>query len=526
MGSAIRNGSESSVSFSAANVSNRISMLCSTDGIWVRGATALPRIRASAVPGFRILQCVTAIAMLASAANATDDELRLLFTGDVLLSRQVQAEIARSGRFPWAGLQGLFRASGFVVGNLEGAVGSAGDCAPAASASPCFAIPRDLISLLSRAGFGAMGAANNHAGDLGEPGREATRAALAEAGIRSLSWEDSPIFVESGRLTIGIVAVSLVADRSGLRSIIPSVEAGQKLRMARGLSDIVVVFVHWGSELLDWPDARQRNAAAWFGRHGADLVVGHHPHVVQPAECVAGRPVFYSLGNHLFDQKYPATKQGLIADCRIKDGSLSCGGVATATPAGSSFPGISEDGGGAEELETCTVALKPRNVASATALAGRAGDGGRYAIEGHRAGERPWRSVAMPIVSAEVGRLAGRDGPEYVVMLERRASSIDGEDGVRPYIYEVGPRGLVARWRGSALAWPLIDAQVLPGGEGWLCALHRSDSFMALDPRSGGTRTAVYRWNGFGFAGVEDEHAMAECRDAYADVREGNRRDP
>ena len=47
---------------------------------------------------------------------------------------------------------------------------------------------------------------------------------------------------------------------------------------------------------------------------------------------------------------------------------------------------------------------------------------------------------------------------EYVLALERRQSTIDSEDGLRPYVYEVGPRGLVARWRGSAPAWPLLDA--------------------------------------------------------------------
>jgi poly-gamma-glutamate synthesis protein (capsule biosynthesis protein) len=102
-----------------------------------------------------------------------------------------------------------------------------------------------------------------------------------------------------------------------------------------------------------------------------------------------------------------------------------------------------------------------------------------------------------------------------VFTLERRRSTIDGEDGLRPYVYEVGPKGLVARWRGSALAWPLLDAALLPGRDGLVCALHRRDSFVVLRPDSAGVRTAVYRWNGFGFSGVDDATAVAACGELF-----------
>ena len=83
---------------------------------------------------------------------------------------------------------------------------------------------------------------------------------------------------------------------------------------------------------------------------------------------------------------------------------------------------------------------------------------------------------------------------------------------MRPYVYEVRAGGLLARWRGSALAWPLLDAALLPGGDGLLCALHRRDSFLELRPGSTGVRTAAYRWQGFGFAGVEDPEVLERCR--------------
>src|ERR1700689_3414779 len=117
-----------------------------------------------------------------------------------------------------------------------------------------------------------------------------------------------------------------------------SVALDQKIRLARALANLVVVSIHWGDELMDWPSEIQRQDAAWLIARGADLIIGAHPHVVQKPECVLGRPVFFSLGNHVFDQKYPATKQGLIADCRIGRNSLRCSGIRTETPIASSFP--------------------------------------------------------------------------------------------------------------------------------------------------------------------------------------------
>jgi len=441
-------------------------------------------------------------------ACCAGDDVRLLFTGDILLSRQVRREIEVTGRFPWDGFAQLFHGAAWVAGNLEGAVGDPRECLPAASGSPCFDIPPASIPLLTRAGFRALGIANNHAFDLGSAGHRATREALQHEGLEALSWEDSPAFVKIGAYDAAVIAVSLVPGRDGARQQIPSTELRQKLRLARNLADIVVVFIHWGSELLDWPDTEQRNAAGWLVRNGADLIIGHHPHVVQAPECVQGRPVFFSLGNHLFDQKYPATKQGLIADCHIRAGVLECAGIGTQTPTGSAFP----QPGVASFVPSCPVRLAPPANVNGYAVRARVLDG-EYVMEGRRPLEaRAWRSPALPLVSAEAGKLAGPAGPDYLLTLERHPSSLDGEDGLRPYVYEARETGLVARWRGSALAWPLLDAALLPGNSAVLCALHRRDSFLVLQPGASGVRTAAYRWNGFGFSGVDDPQTLEKCR--------------
>ena len=395
-----------------------------------------------------------------------------------------------------------------VAGNLEGAVGKPEDCFPVESASPCFDIPPALVPLLSRAGFRALGVANNHSGDLGAAGRQATQDALTAQGLESLSFQNSPLFLTLGGRSIAVVALSAVPGRDGTRTEIPSVALRQKMRLARNMAELVVVFIHWGSELLDWPNLEQGHAAEWLIQNGADLIVGHHPHVVQAPQCLLGHPVFYSLGNHLFDQKYPATKEGLIADCRIRGKSLTCGGIPTVTPPGSAFPQLASAD---FNVPACPVALRSAPVVNAVPLRLLAAANG-FVIEGSPSGARPWRSQVLPLLSAEVGKLGAADGPDLLFTVEQHYSSIDREDGVRPYVYEVRPTGLVARWRGSALAWPLLDAALLPDGKGLLCALHRSDSFLELHPASTGTRVAAYRWQGFGFAGVEEEAVVERCR--------------
>jgi len=272
----------------------------------------------------------------ASAQSSAPDRVHLLFTGDILLSRQVQAEVRHRKRSPWNDLRRLFRGAEWVGGNLEGAVGPASDCA--SNRSPCFAVAENDIDLLKIAGFRALTTENNHAGDLGSPARKRTLQELRRAGLVGVDFESSPEFTQLGKVKIALIAVTTIPAADGRVQRVPSAELLEKLQAAKLRADFVLVSIHWGSELVPWPGQEQRRQAAWLVEHGADVVLGHHPHVIQPAECVAGRPVFFSLGNHVFDQADPRTKEGLIADCEVNEGRMRCRGLRTRTRPGSSFP--------------------------------------------------------------------------------------------------------------------------------------------------------------------------------------------
>jgi poly-gamma-glutamate capsule biosynthesis protein CapA/YwtB (metallophosphatase superfamily) len=261
---------------------------------------------------------------------------RLLFTGDIMLSRQVAVEMQRRKVSPWMYFGELFRSAQWVSGNLEGAIGTPAECLQAAR--PCFATPESSAALLKNGGFTGVTFENNHAGDLGSSGRERTRRLLLQGSLAPIDFEHSPYFLQLGDWKIALIAMSVIPAADGLVQRIPSVEVAKKLQIARRTADFVVISIHWGKEYQRLTDATQRQEAQWLVRQGADLIVGHHPHVIEPPQCVDGHPVFFSLGNFVFDQTYPPTKEGLIADCRLNAGRLACQGIRTHTGYRTSFP--------------------------------------------------------------------------------------------------------------------------------------------------------------------------------------------
>jgi hypothetical protein len=456
---------------------------------------------------------ILSLAMLSAAvaAQQTPQDIRLLFTGDIMMSRQVDAEMQHRKSSPWTEFTQLFHSADLVGGNFEGTIGNETEC-PREN-KLCFAVPPSSAQLIKAAGFRLVTVENNHSGDLGKAGRDATRVAFQNSGMLALDFDRSPQFLRVGDVTIAMVAITVVKAADGQVQQIPSVAIAQKLRLARQLANLVVVSIHWGNELQDWPTTMQEQQARWLVEQGTDLIVGHHPHVIQSPKCVQGKPVFFSLGNHLFDQKYAETKDGLIADCRIHDGQLSCRGLRTHTDPATSYPKLVKRGEASDQtLQACTPQLTPRLQVGSTTIQPEPWSENQSAngivLEGYQDGKLQWRSGRQNLVSLQVATAMGTE--PLLLSLEKHPSSIDNEMGLRPYVYAVGPHGLIARWRGSALAWPLLDA--VATDKGTLCALHRGDSFLLSNPETKQTRVAAYRWNGFGFSGID---IPADCALAF-----------
>jgi len=435
--------------------------------------------------------------------------------GDILLSRNVRTEFQTRNSSPFEALKPFFKSADLVIGNLEGAVGNQGDQYSSKSDSPVFDIDSTHIQLLKDAGSNVITCENNHSFDLGEIGKRKTIDALRHCDITPVYLENSPQFFTVKDVVIALVTINMIPGHDLSANQIPSIEIKQKLRLACSLANIVIVSIHWGSELLEWPNKTQHETARWLVKNGADLIIGSHPHVIQKPEMIDGKPVFFSLGNHLFDQKYPQTKEGLMVDITIQNGQYQCKGIMTHTKRNSFYP----ETGDTLHYELMPLPLRKNTLSvnnyTLKPISVLVNGQPKLILEAYQKGEKVWSTHPMSVKTLTSSKLDGEH--EYLFALEKHYSNLDREIGLRPYVYDVDDKGLFAKWRGSALAWPLLDAVISPYNGNLLCALHSGDSFIKPDSTATNMRVAVYQWNGFGFKGINDSTTCESCRKLLAE---------
>ncbi len=455
------------------------------------------------------------------SGNELSPGKRIIFAGDIMLSRLVEQEMRLSGNDDqWHGMKSFFTSDSIIVGNLEGAVGSSGDCADGIPSNLCFPVLPIRIPYLKKAGFTALVNENNHALNLGNDGVRATIESLIENDLIPIRFSNSPVFIKADDITIGIVAYSVFPDEKRKRIIADSREMKRKMRLAAALSDVVAVYAHWGVEFRDWASPFMREEAKKLVESGADIILGAHPHVIIKPECVYGRPVFYSLGNHVFDQKYTAAKRGLLAVCDLNSDSreVACSATSTSAKPNSRFPIIEsfspEENSG---LMKCSFSMRsPIEINDIVLRAETLSlQPNEIVLEGWIKNKRVWRSRPSEIISLSSGRISYRDDEILLFAVEKKLSRIDGEHAPRPYVYRVSKKRLDALWRGSALAWPLVDASVICSDSCFLCALHRGDSFLLSNPNNNQFRLMTYSWNGFGFKSSMSEEFLSQCSDFF-----------
>lgn len=232
----------------------------------------------------------------------------------------------------FARVRGLFAGSDLVIGNLEGPLTAASQ--PMVEKKYVFrSPPQPVASALVRAGLGAVSLANNHSLDYGLVGLRDTMAALREAGIyffgagESLAAARAPAIVDAGPIKIGLLGYSNTfpeafwADESrGGTAFGHEAQLRTDVAELAARVDIVVVSFHWGregtSELRPYQPLLARAAID----AGADLVIGHHPHVLQEIERYRDGVILYSLGNFTFGSFSTRATVGAVAHVEFTDG--------------------------------------------------------------------------------------------------------------------------------------------------------------------------------------------------------------
>ena len=189
-------------------------------------------------------------------------------------------------------VRSIFSADDLTIANFEGTLTDSDEREDKTFA---FKAPASYASILSGSSVEAVNTANNHSHDYGDQGFDDTLAALDDAGIVHFGYDETAVMDIKG-IKVGMVGIYELYDHldreQQLKDNIAKVQAD-------GAQLIVVIF-HWGNETETVPDSNQTTLGRMAIDLGADLVCGHHPHVLQGIETYKGKNIVYSLGNFCF----------------------------------------------------------------------------------------------------------------------------------------------------------------------------------------------------------------------------------
>ena len=255
----------------------------------------------------------------------------LLFTGVIVPARCVQAAIDASGNpdLPYEEVSALINQADLAVGTLNATIS---DYPPHTGCVPTYVLVGSASNAdaLARAGFDVMSVATNHIKNCGltNCGDRAffdtldnlRRVEILPVGAGKNHAEAmQPVVVTVNEIRFGIVSLGQIEPMAFASEKGPGIAILNKENLeaaiaeARQVSDVVIAMPHWGPEDVAIPNWLQRNLAQQLVDAGADLVVGNHTHVVQAIQEINGVPVFYGLGNFVFDQTWADDhQQGVI----------------------------------------------------------------------------------------------------------------------------------------------------------------------------------------------------------------------
>ena len=237
-------------------------------------------------PAFAVIDLTFAGDCTLAAYNGADEEL---------IRFPKVYENAGSLTYPFDNVKHLFAQDDLTFINFEGALTTA---ETAANKRYFFKGPPAYAAILPASSIEAATLANNHARDYLEQGFNDTIAHLQNAGV-GVAYEDTPFITEIHGTPVIFIGEN-TAFTEGITEDEAAARVTRQIVRHKRLDTIVIVNIHWGVELAVKPAGWQTNAArAWIDA-GADLVVGHHPHILQGIETYKGRHIVYSLGNFAF----------------------------------------------------------------------------------------------------------------------------------------------------------------------------------------------------------------------------------
>ena len=255
----------------------------------------------------------------------TNGEAEFIFVGDLMLSRNIAKQ-----KNPLELIAPELNKADLVFGNLENPVSTIGQ-----ETGHLYSLRADpkVLPNLKNSGFTVLSVANNHAFDYGLEAFKDTLNNLKDnnlnytGGANNFAEASRGAYQEINGIKTTILAYTDLLPKSDAAT---NQEAGinyldeaqmiQDIKTAKTKSDLVIVSFHWGKEYETKSNEHQQQIATSAAQAGADLIIGHHPHVIQENTTIKDVPVFYSLGNFVFDQNFSKdTETGLMLKVKIKD---------------------------------------------------------------------------------------------------------------------------------------------------------------------------------------------------------------
>ncbi len=268
----------------------------------------------------------TLINRRSSAISGFDDSnpvISFAAVGDLMMGGRLLPIISSRGSdYPFDSTRSVLQSVDFAFANLEAPFTRTGEIFDKAYT---FHVPPEYADGILSAGFDVLALANNHILDYGPEGLFSTISILDSLNIAycgadsNLEKAESGVILDRGGWRIGFLAYSMIfptefwATSEQCGTAYPySDRLKQTIQTMKNQTDLVVVSFHWGGELRTEPKSYQCSHAHQAIDYGADLVIGHHPHVLEGLELYKGRLIAYSLGNYVFGSYSQNAKVSMI----------------------------------------------------------------------------------------------------------------------------------------------------------------------------------------------------------------------
>lgn len=269
------------------------------------------------------IQMFTLEAFAGVSTHTSKSTVSMLVVGDAMFDRNVRKLMETHGfDYPFHKIKEIVSKFDIALLNLEGVYTDYESISLKDRSVLRFTFDRKGIQALKNAGFDVVSQANNHTADFGREGATLSRRYLEYSGIKVVGdyFNEAPFLTfHHKKKQIAVVAYN---EFSSLNT---STVLNEISRLKQE-KYFVVVFPHFGLEYERFPADAQKLLARSFIDYGADIVIGAHPHVIQVMEEYKEKPIFYSIGNFIFDQYFSKeTQESLAVSLNIEDMSFDVG---------------------------------------------------------------------------------------------------------------------------------------------------------------------------------------------------------